>query len=72
MTPPHWHSEECSFYCHSEERTPKNLRCHATSRVAGGMNWPSDGDLRFLTAFGMTGVRWTPKFGQVAKRESRS
>ena len=46
-------------YGHSEERTTKNLRCLDTRWVAVEMDQPSEGDRRFLTAFGMTvkGVR---------------
>ncbi len=52
---PPCHSEEHPPPCHSEERTTKNLRCWLTSRAVGGMSQPSEGDLRFLTPFGMTG-----------------
>ena len=50
MTPP---------ACHSEERTTKNLRCLTTRWIVVVMDQASEGDLRFLTAFGMTegGVR---------------
>ena len=40
--------------CHSEARTPKNLRCLLTGRLVVGMDQSSEADLRFLTPFGMT------------------
>ena len=52
--PPPCHSEERPPPCHSEERTTKNLRCWLMRWLAVGMGWPSKGDLRFLTPFGMT------------------
>ena len=36
--------------CHSEGRTPKNLRCLLTRRLVVVTCWPSEGDFRFLTA----------------------
>ena len=46
-------------YRHSEARTPKNLKFLHTRWVAVVMDRPSEGDIRFLTPFGMTegGVR---------------
>ena len=50
--------------CHSEERTPKNLRCLLTRRTVVVTGRPSEGYFRFLTAvrndsggFGMTEER---------------
>ena len=40
--------------CHSEARTPKNLRCLLTRSLVVGMDQSSEADLRFLTPFGMT------------------
>ncbi len=52
--PPLCHSEEHPPLCHSEERTTKNLRCMLTRQLVVGMDQSSEGDLRFLTPFGMT------------------
>ena len=49
--------------CHSEECTTKNLRLLLMRWVVVVMGWPSEGDFRFLTAFGMTGG----EFGMTAE-----
>ena len=41
--------------CHSEARTPKNLRCPLTRSLVVVMDMASEPDLRFLAPFGMTG-----------------
>ncbi len=49
-------------HCHSEERTPKNLRHLLTRWLVVVMDRPSEEHLRFLTPFGMTlrGIGVTP------------
>ena len=57
--PPHGILRRVPSPCHSEARTPKNLRCWLTRRTIVVMDRPSEGDIRFLTPFGMTvrGIR---------------
>ena len=55
MTVINCHSGECLPPCHSEARTPKNLRCWLMSWLVVVMERPSKGDLRFLAQLGMTG-----------------